>query len=112
MIRKYVLRDKLAVPSKERMYNILMCPIVTEKASILAQSNKITLKVDMSATKFEIKTAVETIFEMPVESVNTTIAKPRDRVFKNKKGKRSPYKKAIITIKKGVDMSGLLGVQE
>ena len=112
MIYRFVLRDKTAKPSKERLYNILRGPIFTEKSTLLAQANKITLKVGLDAKKFEIKKAVEEIFEIPVESVNTIVSKPRDRVFRGKKGKRSPYKKAIITVKKGVDISSMLGVQE
>lgn len=112
MIRKYVLRDKAIKPTKERLYSILKGPIFTEKSTMLAQDNRVILKVDISANKIEIKEAVESVFEMPVKAVNTIISKPRARVFKGKKGSRSNYKKAIITVKEGFDISSILGVQE
>ena len=105
MIYKYLLRDRSVKFSNEQLYSILLGPIITEKTIKLSLQNKITLKVSKDSNKIMIKRAVEKIFNIPVESVNTLVSKPRGRTFKGVKGKRSSYKKAVITVKKGFDMS-------
>jgi large subunit ribosomal protein L23 len=110
MIHKYCLRDKKRTLSKSSAYDIFLGPHVTEKSAGLAESNKIVLKVALDANKIDIKRAFELIFEVPVESVNTCVTKPRQRGFKGKIGKRSPFKKAVIKIQKGIDISKMMGV--
>lgn len=109
MIHKYWLRDKTRKLSKACAYEIFEGPYITEKAVQLSESNKIVLKVAMDANKIDIKKAFEMIFEIPVESVNTLVSKPRMRFYRGKKAQRSPFKKAVIQIKKGFDISKVMG---
>lgn len=109
MIHKYFLRDKARILTRATAYEIFKGPHITEKTAEFAKNNRIVVKVDMKANKIDIKKAFEMIFEMPVENVNTIVSKPRAKMFKGKVGKKSPFKKAIIEIKKGVDISKIAG---
>lgn len=112
MIHKYVLRDKARKLSPAHAHEIFQGPYVTEKTAQLSQSQKIVVKVAMDANKIDIKRAFEMVFEVPVESVNTLISKPRARFFKGKVATRAPFKKAVIQVKKGFDISKMMGAAQ
>ncbi len=94
--------------SKERMYQVIQRPHVTEK-SMGQDENKITFVVSMDATKPEIKAAVEEIFKVKVQAVNTIKTKGKTKRFRGHLGKRSDLKKAIVTLKEGqtIEMTGV-----
>lgn len=94
--------------SKERMYQVIQRPHVTEK-SMNQDENKITFVVAMDATKPEIKAAVEEIFKVKVEAVNTIKTKGKTKRFRGRLGKRSDLKKAIVTLVEGqtIEMTGV-----
>jgi large subunit ribosomal protein L23 len=82
--------------------DIIKAPIITEKTSDLAQNkNTITFSVDVKANKTEIKQAVEKIFNVKVESVNTINVKPRKKRVGKYTGMTSRVKKAIVKLKDG-----------
>lgn len=81
--------------------DIIKAPIVTEKSSNLAQGNVITFSVDPKANKVQIKQAVENIFDVKVESVNTINVKPRKKRVGKYVGKTKKIKKAIVKLKEG-----------
>jgi large subunit ribosomal protein L23 len=85
----------------ERNYEILRNPLVTEKTTIGSQYGQFTFQVPMDASKPEIKTAVETLWKVKVEKVNTLIQKGKTKRFKGIMGRRNNYKKAIITLQEG-----------
>ncbi|MFV0431810.1 MAG: 50S ribosomal protein L23 [Alphaproteobacteria bacterium] len=93
--------------SKERMYQVILAPHITEKSMSEAE-NKITFRVAIDATKSEIKAAVEEIFSVEVLAVNTIRTKGKQKCFRGHMGKRSDFKKAIITLKEGqsIEMAG------
>ena len=109
MIHKYFLRDKRRKLSQAVAHDIFIGPYVTEKTSMVSESNKIVLKVTMNANKIDIKRAFEMIFEIPVESVNTIVSKPRAKVFRGKPAPQASFKKAIIQVKKGFDINKVVG---
>jgi large subunit ribosomal protein L23 len=111
MIRKFVLRDKNKKLSLAFAHEIFLSPYITEKSVQLREEKKLVLEVAMHANKIDIKRAFEEIFEVPVESVNTLISKPRARNFKGKIGTRSHFKRAIIKVKKDVDLNKMSGVK-
>lgn len=82
-------------------YDILKKPLITEKSTSLLQDNKYTFKVNPDANKTEIKQAVESIFKVKVEKVNTMNVKGRKKRVRNIPGRTSDSKKAIVTLKKG-----------
>ena len=81
--------------------DILRRPVVTEKSTSLLQDNKYTFLVDPGANKTEIKQAVEKIFKVKVEKVNTMRVKGKFKRVRNIPGKTPDTKKAIVTLKKG-----------
>lgn len=85
----------------ESMYQVIVAPHVTEKATMGSENNQVTFKVAKGATKPQIKEAVEALFGVKVKGVNTLIQKGKAKRFKGIKGQRSDFKKAIITLEDG-----------
>lgn len=81
--------------------DIIKAPIITEKTNDLAQNNVITFSVDVKANKTQIKQAIENIFNVKVESVNTINVKPRKKRVGRYVGKTNRVKKAIVKLKEG-----------
>jgi large subunit ribosomal protein L23 len=96
--------------SQERMYEIIRSPIITEKTTIISEHNQVTFKVPLEATKPEIKAAVEGLFEVKVKAVNTIIQKGKVKRFRGHLGKRSDFKKAIVTLVDGDSIDITTGV--
>jgi len=84
-----------------RHYDILIAPVVTEKATMASEHNKVVFKVARTATKPQIKEAVEKLFDVKVKNVNTLTRKGKLKVFKNKIGQQSDVKRAIVTLEEG-----------
>jgi large subunit ribosomal protein L23 len=84
-----------------RHYDIILSPVITEKATIASEHNKVTFKVAGTATKPQIKEAVEKLFDVKVKSVNTLTRKGKVRMFRNIRGQRSDVKRAIVTLEEG-----------
>ena len=87
--------------AQEWMYEIISQPHITEKATLGSQHGQVTFRVPKTATKPQIKQAVEVLFGVKVKGVNTLIQKGKTKVFKGTKGYRSDMKKAIITLEAG-----------
>jgi len=86
----------------ERIYKVLLGPHISEKATIVAEGNgQYVFRVVGDATKPEIKQAIEALFEVKVESVRTLNQKGKTKRFKGIAGKRSDFKKAIVTLEEG-----------
>ena len=95
---------------KERWYDIILGPLVTEKSTQGSEMNQVTFKVALDATKPEIKKAVESLFEVKVKQVNTIRMKGKVKRFKGHLGKRSNWKKAIISLAEGETIDMMTGV--
>jgi len=90
----------------DRLMSVIRGPHTSEKTTIIAETNKqITLKVAKSATKLEIKKAVEDLFDVKVEAVRTVITKGKTKRFAQRVGKRSDFKKAYVSLKEGYDIN-------
>ena len=97
--------------NQERIMNVILGPIVTEKAQIMAdKSRQITFKVATDADKYEIKQAVEALFKVEVAAVRVVNVKGKFKHFGGRKGKRKDWKKAYVALKEGHDIS--FGVAE
>lgn len=96
--------------NKERLYEVIRNPIITEKTTLLANDNKIVFEVAPSADKQEIKAAVEFLFKVKVEAVNTINQNGKLKIFRGKLGKRKNYKKAVVTLAKGQTIDLASGV--
>lgn len=84
-----------------RHYDVIVSPVITEKATALSEHNKVVFRVAAKATKPQIKEAVERLFEVKVKSVNTLVTKGKNKVFKGVRGQRSDVKKAVVTLEEG-----------
>jgi large subunit ribosomal protein L23 len=84
-----------------RHYDVIVSPVITEKATILSEQNKVVFKVARTATKPQIKAAVEKLFDVKVKKVNTLVVEGKVKVFKGRLGQRSDYKKAVVTLEEG-----------
>ena len=87
--------------SDPRHYDIILSPVITEKATIASEQSKVTFRVAPHATKPQIKEAVEKLFDVKVKNVNTLTRKGKVRFFRNKRGQKSDSKRAIITLEEG-----------
>jgi large subunit ribosomal protein L23 len=82
-------------------YDVIVAPVITEKATLASEANQVIFKVRKNATKPEIKAAVEQLFDVKVEAVNTLIRKGKRKVFKGRRGVQSDLKKAVVTLAEG-----------
>ena len=95
------------MPATARHYDTILAPVITEKATVLSEQNKVVFRVAMDATKDEIAAAVEELFKVRVIKVNTLITKGKTKRFRGILGQRSDVKKAIVTLQEGqtIDIS-------
>ena len=84
-----------------RHYDIILSPVITEKATMASEHGQIMFKVAAHATKPQIKEAVEKLFDVKVKRVNTLIRKGKVRHFRGARGELSDVKKAIVTLEEG-----------
>jgi large subunit ribosomal protein L23 len=84
-----------------RHYDVIVKPIITEKATTLSEHNQLIFRVARHATKPEIKEAVEKLFDVKVKSVNTIVRKGKLRNFKGKRALLSDVKNAVVTLEEG-----------
>ncbi|MGH6618055.1 MAG: 50S ribosomal protein L23 [Alphaproteobacteria bacterium] len=96
--------------SKERQYELLRAPVITEKATLGSEHNQVTFRVPLDATKPEIKIAVEQVFEVKVVSVNTLRQQGKKKMFRGRRGQRSDYKKAIVRLAEGHSIDVTTGI--
>ena len=84
-----------------RHYDIILSPVITEKATLASERNQVVFKVARTATKPQIKEAVEKLFDVKVTNVNTLIRKGKKKAFKNRIGLLSDVKRAVVTLEEG-----------
>ena len=87
--------------SREKMYQTILAPLVTEKATALSEHGQVVFRVPLSATKPDIKQAIEGLFGVSVLAVNTIVVKGKTKRFKGRPGVRSDWKKAMVTLAAG-----------
>ncbi len=96
--------------SKLASYAAILAPVITEKSTKLSEYNQVVFRVPGSATKPEIKKAIEDLFKVKVKSVNTLVTKGKKKLFRGRPGERSDVKKAIITLKEGSSIDVTTGL--
>ncbi len=100
----------VASVSQIRMYDMIRSPVVTEKSTLGSQHNQVTFRVPLAATKPEIKAAVEGLFKVKVEAVNTLRLEGKTKRFRGFVGKRPDVKKAIVTLAEGHKIDVTTGI--
>ena len=96
--------------SKEHWYDIIKSPAITEKATLASEFNAVVFKVTDSATKPQIKAAVEALFDVKVVSVNTLTQKGKTKRWKGRPYKRSDVKKAVVRLAEGQSIDVTSGI--
>ena len=91
-------------------YDTIIKPVITEKATLLSEHNKVVFRVPLDATKDQVKEAVEKLFNVKVGSVNTIRHKGKTKQFRGVAGKRSDTKKAIVTLLAGYSIDVTTGL--
>ena len=107
MTWKYKQAVKL---TRDRMYDLVRSPVVTEKSTRGSEHNQVTFKVPLDATKPEIKAAVEGLFKVKVKAVNTLRQLGKTKRFRGRLGKRPDHKKAMVTLQEGHTIDVTTGV--
>ncbi|HET9274125.1 MAG TPA: 50S ribosomal protein L23 [Methyloceanibacter sp.] len=82
-------------------YDVILSPVITEKATAASEANQVVFKVRRDATKPEIKAAIEELFKVKVVSVNTIVRKGKAKTFRGIKGRQQDVKKAIVRLAEG-----------
>ena len=93
--------------SQERMYDIVRYPIITEKSTLVSEHNQVVFRVPLNATKPEIRAAVEGLFGVKVDGVNTLRQVGKTKRWRGRLGRTSDYKKALVRLAEGesIDIS-------
>ena len=91
----------MSTPSDPRLYDVIIAPVITEKATMASEHNQVIFKVALRATKPQIKEAVEKLFDVKVKGVNTLVRKGKRKAFRGRPGVQSDVKKAIVTLEEG-----------
>ena len=104
------IRASKVKPSQERMYDLVREPVITEKSTLGSENNQVTFRVPLSASKPEIKAAVENLFQVKVKAVNTLRHKGKTKRFRGIPGKRADTKKAYVTLEEGHSIDVTTGI--
>jgi large subunit ribosomal protein L23 len=84
-----------------RHYDVILSPVITEKATMASERSQVVFKVSRTATKPQIKAAVEKLFDVKVKQVNTLVRKGKVKISKGRRGEQSDTKRAIVTLEEG-----------
>ena len=93
-----------------RHYDIVLAPHITEKSTMLSETNSVVFKVAPKATKPEIKAAVEALFNVTVVGVNTIVTKGKTKRFKGRRDPRADMKQALVRLAEGQSIDITAGV--
>ncbi len=96
--------------SSDRVYEVLRSPVISEKAMRSLEDGQVTFKVAIDATKPEIKAAIEKLYNVNVRTVNTIRQKGKAVRFRNRPGRRSGYKKAVVRLEEGQSIDVTTGL--
>lgn len=91
-------------------YDVILSPVITEKATLGSENNQVTFNVARDATKPDIKAAVEGLFDVKVAKVNTLNRKGKTKRFRGIQGRRPNVKKAMVTLEDGFSIDVTTGV--
>ncbi len=91
-------------------HDVIRSPVITEKSTAASEHNKVVFTIARSATKAEVKAAVEALFKVKVTAVNTLIRKGKNRRFRGVSGRTGDVKRAIVTLAEGQSIDVTTGL--
>ena len=110
MSRFRVIPSAVTTLTREEMYSLVRSPIITEKSTAASEHNQVTFRVPLTATKREVKAAVEGLFSVKVDAVNTIRVQGKFKRVRGRPGHRSDFKKAIVTLAEGSRIDVTTGI--
>ena len=93
-----------------RHYDVIVGPHITEKSTLLSENNAVVFKVANTATKPQIKAAIEALFDVKVKGVNTMVQKGKTKRWKGRPYTRNDVKKAVVTLAEGQTIDITTGI--
>lgn len=108
--KKAKAAPKTGGPIDPALYDFVLAPLITEKATMMSEHNQVAFRVPVKATKPQIKLAIETLFKVQVTAVNTLITKGKTKRFRGRLGHRGDVKKAIVTLAAGQSIDVTTGL--
>ena len=93
-----------------RSYDVILSPVITEKSTLVSEHNQVVFNIAKTATKDEVKQAVESLFGVKVKAVNTVVSKGKVKRFRGITGKRIDTKKAYVTLEEGETLDVSTGI--
>lgn len=109
--KKAAAKSGGAVEKNRKLYDVLVRPVLTEKAHNALQFNKVTFVISPTASKTDVKQAVETLFKVTVTKVNTVNTEGKLKNFRGQRGQRSDLRKAIVTLAAGQSIDLAAGLR-
>lgn len=91
-------------------YDVIRSPVITEKSTMASEQDKVVFNVARTATKGEIKAAVEALFKVKVKGVNTLVRKGKTKRFRGIRGRQSDFKRAVVTLEEGQSIDVTTGL--
>jgi large subunit ribosomal protein L23 len=110
MSRFRVIPGVAATLTQQQMFDIVRSPVITEKATNASEHNQVIFRVPLTATKREVKAAVEGLFKVKVTAVNTIRIQGKLKRFRGRVGRRPDYKKAVVTLGEGQRVDVTTGI--
>jgi large subunit ribosomal protein L23 len=110
MSRFRVIPNVATTLTRQQMFDIVRSPVITEKATNVSEHNQVVFHVPLTATKREVKAAVEGLFKVKVTAVNTIRVQGKLKRFRGRPGRRSDYKKAVVTLGEGQRVDVTTGI--
>jgi large subunit ribosomal protein L23 len=96
--------------TRQQMYDVIRGPVITEKATNASEHNQVIFRVPLTATKREVKAAVEGLFNVNVTAINTIRVMGKLKRVRGRPGRRSDYKKAVVTLREGQRIDVTTGI--
>jgi large subunit ribosomal protein L23 len=109
--KKKSAESKLTDLQRAKLYDVLVRPVITEKATRASEQSKVVFAISPTATKPQVKQAVETLFNVKVKKVNTINIAGKTKRFRGVEGKRDDLRKAVITLEAGQTIDVAAGVR-
>ena len=110
MSRFRVILGVATTLTQQQMFDIVRSPVITEKATNASEHNQVIFRVPLTATKREVKAAVEGLFKVKVTAVNTIQVQGKLKRFRGRVGRRPDYKKAVVTLGEGQRIDVTTGI--
>ena len=96
--------------TRQQMFDVVRSPVITEKATNVSEHNQVVFRVPLTATKRQVRVAIEELFNVKVTAVNTIRVRGKLKRFRGRVGRRSDYKKALVTLGEGQRIDVTTGI--